>query len=130
VSIYKTREFAKFAPKASLGEDDLIVAAEAVAPHRWDADLGGGVFKKRVGREGAGKSGGFRTLIVFKSGGHSFFVFRFAKNDRANITPKELKALKRLADTLLDLEATALSDTVSAGELMEVGTDGKGREQG
>jgi hypothetical protein len=67
---------------------------------------------------------------VFKSGGHSFFVFRFAKNDRANITPKELKALKRLADTLLDLEATALSDTVSAGELMEVGTDGKGREQG
>jgi hypothetical protein len=29
----------------------------------FDADLGGGLFKKRIARQGQGKSGGFRTLV-------------------------------------------------------------------
>ena len=28
-----------------------------------DADLGGGLIKQRVARAGAGKSGGYRTLV-------------------------------------------------------------------
>jgi len=94
VGIYKTKEFSKFARKADLGSGELLEAAKAVASGQWDADLGGGVFKQRIAREGGGKSGGFRTIILFKVGGHSFFVHGFAKNEKANITPKELKALK------------------------------------
>jgi hypothetical protein len=56
-----------------------------------DADLGGGVLKQRIAREGGGKSGGFRAIILFKVGGHSFFVHGFAKNEKADITPKELR---------------------------------------
>jgi hypothetical protein len=39
----------------------------------WDADLGGGVYKKRLARAGAGKSGGYRTIVFFKSGERAFF---------------------------------------------------------
>src|SRR5882757_9715584 len=124
MSVYKTKEFAKFARKAKLGSDELLEAAQAVACGRWDANLGGGVFKQRIARQGGGKSGGFRTIILFKVGGHSFFVHGFAKNEKANITPKELKALKKLAATFLSFDAEALEKARTAGEIVEVENDG------
>lgn len=33
-----------------------------------DADLGGGVIKQRVASTGQGRSGGYRTLILFRQG--------------------------------------------------------------
>lgn len=128
MGVYKTKEFSKFARKADLGSEKLLEAAKAVASGRWDADLGGGVFKQRIAREGGGKSGGFRTIILFKVGGHSFFVHGFAKNEKANITPKELKALRTLANTFLGLDAEALEKASAAGQIAEVtshGQDGK-----
>jgi hypothetical protein len=47
--------------------------------------LGGGVIKQRVARNGGGKSGGFRTLILFRIGSLAFFVHGFAKNEQANM---------------------------------------------
>ena len=67
MSVYKTKEFARLARKADLGDDELLEAAKAVASGQWDADLGGGVFKQRIAREGGGKSGGFRTIIPFQA---------------------------------------------------------------
>src|SRR3546814_19853667 len=94
MAVYKTKEFSRFACKAGLRNDALSKAAEAVASGRWDANLGGGVFKQRCVRDGGGKSGGFRTIILFRIGGHSFFVHGFATKDKANITASELRALK------------------------------------
>ena len=129
MSVYKTKEFAKFARKADLGNTELLEAANAVASGLSDVDLGGGVFKQRIAREGAGKSGGFRTIVLFKVGGHSFFVYGFAKNERANITPKELKALKKLAATYLALDAEGLKKASAAGEIAEVRNDGEDGEK-
>ncbi|MCA3729097.1 MAG: type II toxin-antitoxin system RelE/ParE family toxin [Phenylobacterium sp.] len=123
MSVYKTREFSRFARKADLKSADLLDAAQAVASGQWDADLGGGVFKQRIARDGGGKSGGFRTIILFKVGGHSFFVHGFAKNEKANISPKELKALKALAATFLALDLSAIETAKSAGEIAEVTID-------
>jgi len=50
MSVYMTKEFAKFARKADLGNAELLEAARAVASGQWDADLGGGVFKQRIAR--------------------------------------------------------------------------------
>ena len=94
-----------------------------MSPRYHDADLGGGVFKQRIARDGGGKSGGFRTIILFKVGGHSFFVHGFAKNEKANISPKELKALKALAATFLALDLSAIETAKSAGEIAEVTID-------
>jgi len=66
-----------------------------------DADLGGGVIKQRVAREGQGKSGGFRTMILFKLGSRAFFVHGFAKNEQDNLDDAELAALKKLAIRML-----------------------------
>jgi hypothetical protein len=100
-----------------------------VAAGRYDADLGGGVFKQRVAREGGGKSGGFRTIILFRVGSHSFFAHGFAKNDKANVSAKELKALKRLAEVVLGFSEEQLEAAQAVGELIEVENDGGDEEE-
>jgi hypothetical protein len=130
MSVYVTKEFARFARKAGLADAQLLHAAQDVAAGRYDADLGGGVFKQRVAREGGGKSGGFRTIILFRVGSHSFFAHGFAKSDKANVSAKELKALKRLADVLLGFSEEQLEAAQAAGELGEVENDGGDEEQG
>lgn len=129
MGVYETREFSRFARKAKLDFQALLKAADAVASGQWDADLGGGVFKQRVAREGGGKSGGFRVIVVCKIGGHIFFVHGFAKNEKANITPKELKVLKSFATIFLGLDAEALEKAIAAGEITEVANDGENSEE-
>ena len=124
MSVYVTKEFAKFARKAGIVDAKLLEAARNVADGRYDADLGGGVFKQRVAREGGGKSGGFRTIILFRVGGYSFFAHGFAKSDKANVSAKELKALKLLADVLLGFSSEQLETAQKAGELSEVKSNG------
>ncbi len=128
MTVYATKDFARFARKAGLHDTKLVQAAEDVAAGKFDADLGGGVYKQRVARDGEGKSGGFRTIIVFKIGGHSFFAHGFAKSEKANVSAKELKALKRLANLLLRYADAELVAAKSAGELVEV-IDSGGNEQ-
>ena len=67
-----------------------------------------------------GRSGGFRTNILFRVGSHSFFAHGFAKSDKPNVSVKELKALKRLADLHLGFSEGQLKAAQAAGELMEV----------
>ena len=88
-----------------------------------DADLGGGVIKQRIARPGAGKSGGFRTIILFRVGALAFFVHGFAKNEQDNIDDDELAAFKLLAGQLLAYDAAALAKAVEAGVLIEVTDD-------
>ncbi len=56
-----------------------------------DADLGGGVIKQRVARPGQGRSGGYRTLIAFRSETRAVFLFGFAKNDLDSIGDSDLQ---------------------------------------
>jgi hypothetical protein len=123
MTVFVTKEFARFARKSRLSADRLLQAAMEVMNERFDADLGGGVFKQRVARDGGGKSGGFRTIVVFRAGDHSFFVHGFAKSDKANVSAKELKALRQLANVLLGFSDGELRTAQDAGELVEVVTD-------
>ena len=91
---------------------------------RWrmviDADLGGGVVKKRVALPGRGKSGGSRTLVATNQVDRWFFVFAFEKNERANISDKELEALRATAADLLKLSSDELDDAVVQEILQEI----------
>jgi hypothetical protein len=130
MTVFVTKAFARFAGKAGLETGKLLEAAQGVMEGRFDADLGGAVFKQRVAREGGGKSGGFRTILAFRIGAHCFFVHGFAKNEKANVSSKELKALKLLADTLLGMSADEIGTAIAAGELREVvDEDGDENEQ-
>jgi hypothetical protein len=121
--VFKNKPFARFARKAGLADPALLKAITDAEQGLVDADLGGGVLKQRVAREGGGKSGGFRTIILFRSGERAFFVHGFAKSDRANIRDGELAAFKLLAATLLAYDDVALATAVAAGVLMEVKGD-------
>ena len=83
--IFKNKTFTRFARKAGIDDASLCKAVRDADQGLLDADLGGGVIKQRVARSGAGKSGGFRTLILFRIGTLAFFVHGFAKNERDNI---------------------------------------------
>jgi len=85
-----------------------------------DADLGGGVVKKRVPLPGRGKSGGARTLVATNRTDRWFFVYGFEKSERENVSSVELKALKALAADLLDLSSRALDAQAEAGVLQEI----------
>ena len=123
MSVYQTKDFARFARKDRLSARALLEAAADVAQGNFDADLGGGVFKQRVARQGGGKSGGFRTILFFKAGRHTFFAYGFAKSERANVSEKELKALKKLASELLSYSAAQVAAAEKADELIELVDD-------
>ena len=91
-----------------------------------DGDLGGHIVKKRAGLHGRGKRGGVRTLVAFRREDKAFFIYGFAKNERANISDKELKALKLLAKELLNYPAASLIKAIKAGELIEIEVDDDG----
>lgn len=95
-------------------------AIEEIEAGKEDANLGGGVYKQRVARQGAGKSGGFRTIVPFKSGLRSVFAYGFAKNERDNITPVEPAAFKKLANEYLNLDEDVIERLLAEGKLTEI----------
>ena len=99
MAIYKTRWFDRWARKQGLTTPSLCVAVREMTAGLFDADLGGALFKKRIARQGQGKSGGFRTRVATNKGNRWIFVFGFLKNERSNIDKDEAEALKKLART-------------------------------
>lgn len=120
MAIYKTRWFDRWARKQDIGAAVLCRAVQEMSAGRYEADLGGGLLKKRIARPGQGKSGGFRTLVATNRGDRWIFVFGFSKNVRSNIDNDEEEALKKLAAHLLSLKAQTLDNAKRAGELIEV----------
>ncbi len=106
------------------GGETLTTAVAEMEQGLVDDELGGQVVKKRVALSGKGKRGSTRTLVAFRQGDKAFFIYGFAKSERANISDKELKALKLLAGELLNYTKPALAKAVKVGELIEVEDDG------
>ena len=59
-------------------------------------------------------------MLAFRKDDKAFFIYDFAKNQRANISPKELKALKILAKELLSYGDKRLKKALDVGQLIEV----------
>jgi hypothetical protein len=119
-TIYKTKHFARWARKAGLNDSLLEMAVLEISHGLLDADLGGGIIKKRIGLPGKGKRGSVRTLLATNRNGRWFFVFGFEKNERENISEVELATLKMLAKDLLALSETQIAVAVGTGFLLEI----------
>ncbi len=118
--IFSTKAFGRFAAREGIGDDDLGEAVARAESGRIDADLGGGVIKQRIARKDQGKSGGFRTLVLFRRQAMAVFVYGFAKSDRDNIRADELKAFRKLAAEMLSLDDAALAAAMKNGTLREI----------
>ena len=99
---------------------DAVVRAER---GQIDADLGGGVIKQRVARPGQGKSGGYRTIILFRQGERAFFVYGFPKSAQDNIDESDKRDFRVLAKALLAAPDEALAKLVQEGKYLEVVSD-------
>jgi hypothetical protein len=88
VRVFAIKWFTKFARGENIGDQALCNAAAEVAAGVFDADLGGSLYKKRVAREGQGKSAGYRLIVGYKDP-HTdrvVFLYGFPKSVADNIT--------------------------------------------
>ena len=118
--VFKSKSFARFARKARITDAVLCAAIADASRGLVDADLGGGVLKQRIARQGGGKSGGFRTIILFRVRERAFFVHGFAKNEQDNIRDDELAAFKMLAAQMMAYDDEALARAIANETLTEV----------
>jgi hypothetical protein len=121
--VFVTRQFARFASGERLSDAVLREAVRRADDGLIDANLGGGVIKQRIARAGGGKSGGYRTIIVFRRGSLAIFLYGFAKNDRENIGPKELKEYRWAASWMLNQSEAELDAAVAKMVLREITDD-------
>lgn len=103
-----------------MSDEALCRAVSEIQRGLVDADLGGGIIKKRVALAGHGKRGSTRTLIATNRNDRWVFVFGFEKNERANISDNELEALRSIAADLLSLTDSQISEATINGALLEV----------
>lgn len=120
LTVYKTKPFGRFARKARISDRDLWEAARLASLGLVDADLGGGVIKQRIARTGEGKSGGSRSIVLFRFKGRAVFVYGFEKKDLGNIKADELEAFRELADVILGYSEEEMAKRVADGALIEI----------
>jgi hypothetical protein len=120
IQILQTVGFARWARKEGLSAQALRATVSEIEDGLIDAYLGDRVVKKRIGLDGRGKRGGLRTILAFQMHDRAIFIYGFAKNQRDNISPKELQALRRLGLCLLQYDQDALNIAVANQELIEV----------
>ncbi|TRB10659.1 type II toxin-antitoxin system RelE/ParE family toxin, partial [Agrobacterium tumefaciens] len=99
--VFKNGWFQKFARKEKISDAMLCEAVARAERGQIDADLGSGLIKQRLARPGAGKSGGFRTLVFFRTQQRAVFAFGFAKSDMANLDDADEAYLKKAAKLVL-----------------------------
>jgi hypothetical protein len=85
-----------------------------------DADLGGGLVKKRVALPGRGKRGGARTILATNKEDRWFFLFGFEKNEMESIEPVDLRNLKNYGQVLLRLSQIEMDYYLSEDALKEI----------
>ncbi|MFQ5561470.1 MAG: type II toxin-antitoxin system RelE/ParE family toxin [Nitrospinota bacterium] len=118
--IFKNAWFKRFARRKKISDKTLKEAIARVEEGAVDADLGGNVLKQRIARPGQGKSGGYRTIIVFKQGDKAFFVYGFAKSERENIDKDEIAIFKKSAKALLALSDEQIQKLIENEGLTEI----------
>jgi len=118
--IFKNRWFAKFAKDEKIHDEKLCHAVSDAEKGLIDADYGGGVIKQRVARPNEGKSGGYRTIILYRQEDKAFFVYGFAKHSRKNISKAEEQEFKQLAKLMFSRSDGDIDILIKKGALKPV----------
>ena len=85
-----TKRFSKWAADQGVSIGDLANTLEEVEQGTFEASLGGKIIKKRIRFAGQGKSKSGRTIICFQKDKMAVFIHGFAKNEKSNLSSKEL----------------------------------------
>ncbi len=116
-----TKQFSKWALSQNIASNGLFEAIEEVQSGNFNANLGGHLYKKRIRFEGQGKSSSGRTIVCYKKGDRAIFIHGFAKNEKSNLSKKELNAFKEFSKILLGFSKKEITLAIESGSFIEVG---------
>ena len=120
VRVFKYTRFNRFASKEGITDHELLEVVGQLEADQADATLGGDVYKVRIARPGEGKSGGHRVIVYFRNEFRTFFSYGFSKNDRGNISKKDLKRFKEDAKKRLSLTDEEIEDRLRNRIFIEI----------
>ncbi len=115
-----TKHFSKWAIKQNISGKHLFSTLTEIQSGNFEVNLGGHLYKKRIRFDGQGKSGAGRTIVCYEKGDRAIFVHGFAKNEKSNLSKKELNAFKELSKILLKLSLKEIAIAVKNGDFVEV----------
>ena len=118
--VFKTKTFDRWARKV-VSDALLCEAAHQIEQGLFEADLGGGVCKKRIPIPGQGKSGSTRTLVTKKHQDAIFFLAGREKNaPGTDFSDKEVDAAKIIAHALEKVNSNKLDELLTTKILKEI----------
>ena len=120
MQIFKNKWFSKFAREEGILDKELCEAVRDANRGLIDVDYGGGVIKQRIARPHEGKSGGFRSIILYRQDEKAVFVFGFPKKDKDNIKIDEVRWFKKMAKSTFALSEDQLAKLIKAGDFRPV----------
>ena len=118
--IFKTKWLARFARREGIADESLGEAIQRAEQGMIDADLGAGLIKQRVARQGKGRSGGYRMIVAYRARRRAVLLFGFAKSERENVTQDELLFLRKLAENWLSADGARVQKEMENGNLEEI----------
>lgn len=118
--VFKTKTFDRWARKV-VADTLLCQAARDIEQGLFEADLGGGLCKKRVALPGQGKSGSVRTLVAKRHKGAIFFLAGREKSTPGrDFSDKEVEAAKIIARALENANTEKLDELIASEILKEI----------
>jgi hypothetical protein len=116
----QTKKFTKWAFRQGIDGRDLFNAIKEIQDGLCEAHLGAYLYKKRIAFGGQGKSSGGRTIVCYKKNSLVIFLHGFAKNEKSNLSSKELMVFKELTKILVELSPGEIDRAVENGDFVEV----------
>ncbi|RZI58997.1 MAG: type II toxin-antitoxin system RelE/ParE family toxin [Rubrivivax sp.] len=120
MAVYVSRKFHRWMRECGVVERDLCRSVLEMTQGLVDADLGGGLLKKRIARNGQGKRGGFRTIVTKPKLETCLFVYGFAKGDLGNISAARELHCRDVARKFLSLPLDQRKKEIEEGAFFEV----------
>ena len=120
MKVYVVKAFRRFQRKERIADEALCEAIRRAEQGLIDADLGGGLIKQRVARTGQGKRGGYRTIVAYRDGDRSVFLFGFAKSGQDNISEADRRDLADFGTMWLSAEDADLEAAIADDKLWEL----------
>lgn len=121
--VFASKPFMRFTRRFGISDTELWQAVNG----EFDADLGGGVFKFRLARQGEGTSGSARAIVAMKVGQRIVLMFGFEKKDQANINAAELRTFRKAAQVYLGYSEEEMTAIVREQSLSEIAKPNLGR---
>ena len=118
--VFKTKTFSRWARKV-VSDSALCQAAREIEQGLFEADLGGGLCKKRVALPGQGKSGSSRILVAKKHKDSIFFLAgREKSKPGTDFSDPEVEAAKIIASGLQAADVQKFAELIAAEILKEI----------